>query len=89
MYRPMQNPGSAEAIGRGCKCDFVKNDFGRGRAEPDGLAFYCSEVCPVHGVLVTITSPKTDVGFLSDETKAALKWLKARVIRPHKRPSDN
>jgi hypothetical protein len=87
MTKPMYNPGSADAVGRGCTCDLIKNDFGRGKAEPDGVAFYCAETCPVHGVLLTITSPQTDVGVLSDETKAALKWLKSRVARPFKRRS--
>jgi hypothetical protein len=84
MTGPMHNPGSAEAVGRGCTCDLIKNDFGRGKAAPDGAAFYCSETCPVHGVLLTISSPQTDVGVLSDEAKPVLQWLKSRVARPFK-----
>jgi hypothetical protein len=84
MTRPMDNPGSADAIRRGCTCDFIKNDFGRGKAESDGLAFHCAETCPVHGVLLNITAPKTDTGRLSSETKAALDWLKSKAKRPFK-----
>ena len=87
MTRPMHNPGSAEAVGRGCTCDFIKNDFGRGQPDPDGLAFYCSETCPVHSVLKTIVSPATDGGLFTYEYPTALKWLKSRVARPFKRRS--
>jgi hypothetical protein len=88
MSQHMHNPGSAEAVGRGCTCDFIKNDFGRGQAGPDGAAFYCSETCPVHGALLAITSPQTDTDRIptSDETSNSLKWLKSQMLRPRKRP---
>jgi hypothetical protein len=80
----MDNPGSADAIADGCTCDFIKNDFGRGKPEPDGIAFHCAETCPVHGVLLTIVAPTTDTGRLSNETKAALDWLRSTAKRPFK-----
>jgi hypothetical protein len=80
----MHNPGSADAVARGCTCDLIKNDFGRGNFDPDGVAFHCAETCPMHGVLLTITGPQTGVGVLSEEKKAALKWLKSRLARPFK-----
>jgi hypothetical protein len=49
----MDNPGSAEAVARGCTCDLIKNDFGRGNVG----AFYCTDTCPVHGALLSIVSP--------------------------------
>jgi hypothetical protein len=87
MSKPMHNPGSAEAIGRGCICDFIKNDFGRGKADPDGVAFYCSEACPVHGVLMAFADPQTQISAKSDEANVALKWLKSRALRPFRRRS--
>jgi hypothetical protein len=78
--QPITKPGSAEAIGSGCTCDFIKNDFGRGHAN----AFYCAEDCPLHGVLLTMAGLRTDVD-LSNETKAALKWLGSRIARPFRR----
>jgi hypothetical protein len=85
MPHPMHNPGSAEAIGRGCTCDFIKNNFGRGHSDADGTAFYCSDTCRVHGVLLAINEPATSPksGF---ETAAALKWL-WRAARTFKPPS--
>jgi hypothetical protein len=80
----MDNPGSADAIGRGFTCDFIKNDFGRGKPEPDGIAFHCAETCPVHGVLRNIVMPKTDTGRFSTETKSALDWLRSTAKRPFK-----
>jgi len=85
MTRPMYNPGSADAVACGCTCDLIKNDFGRGKPDPAGVAFHCAETCPMHGVLLTIASPQ--IGVLSDEKKAALKWLKSRVTWPFKRRS--
>jgi hypothetical protein len=85
----MHNPGSADAIGRGCTCDFIKNDFGRGQTEPNGVAFYCTETCPVHCVLLNLTAQKTEGGTLeiSNKVVAALKWLKSPE-RARKRPPD-
>ena len=87
MSNPMHNPGSADAVGRGCTCNLIKNDFGRGQSDPDGVAFYCDETCPVHGVLMTFADLKTGPGVVAkpDEAKAALQWLKSRVVRPFKR----
>jgi hypothetical protein len=85
MSKDIPNPGSAVAIGRGCICDFIKNDFGRGNTDPHGLVFYCTDTCPVHGILLNITTSNADVGPISVETKAALKWLKSRVENSFRR----
>jgi hypothetical protein len=85
MTRPVANPGSADAIGRGCICDFIRNDFGRGKREPDGIAFHCAETCAVHGVLRNIVTPMTETGGLSQQTKTALDWLRSRTARPSKK----
>jgi hypothetical protein len=82
MTKPMYNPGSADAVACGCTCDLIKNDFGRGKLDPDGVAFHCDETCPVHGLLLSIASPQTGI-----EKQAALKWLKSRIARPFKRRS--
>ncbi len=87
MAGAMQNPGSAAAIAAGCLCDFIKNEFGRGCSEKDGVAFYCEERCPVHGVLMAFSNPGEDTSFASksDIAKAAIEWLKTRIARPTKR----
>jgi len=85
--RPMYNPGSADAVARGCTCDLIKNDFGRGKLDHDGVGFLCAETCPVHGALLTLAGPQTNVGVLSDEKLAALNWLRSRVAQAFKRRS--
>jgi hypothetical protein len=84
MPQEMDNPGSAAAVGRGCTCDLIKNDFGRGYAEPGGVAFYCAETCPLHGVLLAIANPTTD-GPFTYEPQTPFKWLKSRIVGPFKR----
>ena len=42
------DPGSAEAVARGCICDPGKNDEGRG-ARNDELQFLVDKRCPLHG----------------------------------------
>jgi hypothetical protein len=88
MTSPMDNPGSANALARGCTCDLIKNDFGRGKREPDGIAFHCSEACPVHGALKAIVRPTTIGGLFTYEYPTALKWLKTRVSRFRKGSAD-
>ncbi len=77
MPKRMHNPGSADAIAGGCTCDLIKNDFGRGKSDSKGIAFYCEAACPMHGSLKAFASlvPKME------EAKAALKWLSMRVNR--------
>jgi hypothetical protein len=87
MPSHIDNPGSADAVGRGCTCDLIKNDFGRGKVDADGVAFHCAENCPVHGVLLNIPAPKRDTGRLSNEAKTALDWLRSTAKRQFKRNS--
>ena len=79
MPSSIDNPESADAVARGCTCDLIKNDFGRGQPDPNGRAFFCSETCSVHGVLKTMASPATDGGLFTYEYPIALRWLKSRV----------
>jgi hypothetical protein len=46
---PPPNPGSDDAVSRGCKCPAVDNARGGGIPTSDGIAFYYSDDCPVHG----------------------------------------
>src|SRR5436190_19488265 len=87
MTKPIYNPGSADAVGRGCTCDFIKNDFGRGKFDRDGVTFHCAETCQIHGALASIVSPTTEGVLFTYEYPTALKWLKSRVARPFKRRS--
>jgi hypothetical protein len=87
MGSPIDNPGSVDAVARGCTCDLIKNNFGRGTARPDGAAFCCSDTCPVHGELQDIKNLDSDIRILPDETKAALKWLQSKIARLRKRGS--
>jgi hypothetical protein len=82
MTAPIDNPGSADAVARECTCDLIKNDFGRGKAHRDGVAFDCSETCPAHGVLKLILSPTT---LFTYEHPTTFQWLKSRFAPPFKR----
>jgi hypothetical protein len=42
------NPGSDEAVAKGCTCPVWDNTRGRGIATSTGLAFWISDKCPVH-----------------------------------------
>jgi len=43
------NPGSKEAIDRGCTCPVMDNCFGRG----SGFGgFWIDDTCPIHGKLI-------------------------------------
>jgi len=45
------NPGSVEAIARGCTCPVVDNGHGRGCGEDDAgrPKFWINMRCPIHG----------------------------------------
>ncbi len=42
------NPGSKEAIAKGCRCPVIDNHYGKGIPTEDGLEFWYSADCPVH-----------------------------------------
>jgi hypothetical protein len=45
------NPGSAEAVQRGCQCAVMDNEYGRGCGEQDERGnplFWISGNCPLH-----------------------------------------
>jgi len=53
------NPGSNEAIVRGCTCPVLDNGHGSGSGytNPDGSpAFWVAENCPIHGTLCSALS---------------------------------
>jgi hypothetical protein len=45
------NPGSDEAIGRGCTCPMIDNHYGNGMPYRDGPRFWISGDCPLHAKL--------------------------------------
>jgi hypothetical protein len=45
--RPAPNPGTTEAIERGCLCPVIDNHHGRGWKGVEGVFVYTSG-CPVH-----------------------------------------
>lgn len=47
-YIPVPNPGSAEALARGCTCPVLDNTHGKGIPRPDGPKFWVTEGCPLH-----------------------------------------
>lgn len=42
------NPGSADAVARGCTCPVMDNAHGKGLAG-DGKAYWITMGCPLHG----------------------------------------
>jgi hypothetical protein len=45
------NPGSQEAIDKGCTCPVLVNQHGDGCYTTDGIPmFWISETCPIHGI---------------------------------------
>ena len=42
------NPGSIEAIEKGCRCPVIDNHYGRGVDDKGGVFWYTSD-CPIHG----------------------------------------
>ena len=44
------NPGSDEAVARGCSCPVLDNAHGAGLPYPDGPVFWVNKDCPLHGV---------------------------------------
>lgn len=43
------NPGSWEAVEKGCTCPTTDNNYGRGVDMGDGPMFWYTASCPVHG----------------------------------------
>lgn len=42
------NPGSPEAVSRGCTCPIMDNGHGQGYPSAGGTAFYITGGCPLH-----------------------------------------
>jgi hypothetical protein len=42
------NPGSKEAIARGCTCPVIDNHHGKGIPSKDGPVFWYTVGCPIH-----------------------------------------
>ena len=45
------NPGSPEAVEKGCKCPVMDNHGGKGfmMGEENGIMFWMVRACPLHG----------------------------------------
>lgn len=56
---PTPNPGSPEAVARGCTCPVIDNHHGRGVPASDGPWFWHTVGCPVH-VLRTVIPDDED-----------------------------
>lgn len=54
------NPGSDEAILRGCICPVIDNHYGRGIPLSGGITFWITGGCPVHYPPQPHTKDKTD-----------------------------
>jgi len=50
------NPGSDEALGKGCKCPVMDNEHGKGWMGQRNL-FVMSGDCPLHGKLMAKAKP--------------------------------
>ncbi len=46
------NPGSKQAIKKGCTCPIMDNEYGEGcgKSEEGYLLFWMVEDCPLHGI---------------------------------------
>ena len=47
--RSVPNPGSDEAVARGCTCPVLDNARGRGAAYNEGT-FWINDACPLHAL---------------------------------------
>lgn len=43
------NPGSKEAVDKGCTCPVMDNHHGAGFPYDNSTCFYINEHCPLHG----------------------------------------
>lgn len=48
MTNPIPNPGSPDAVARGCTCSVEDNRRGAGAADPR-VEFWVDPDCPLHG----------------------------------------
>jgi len=55
------NPGSDEALARGCKCPVLDNHHGRGAYHREGL-FFIAGGCPLHDPLIRSDSALAQQG---------------------------
>jgi len=51
MTATKPNPGSPEAVEKGCKCPVMDNHGGKGfmMGEENGILFWMVRACPLHG----------------------------------------
>lgn len=52
------NPGSPEAIARGCTCPVIDNQHGHGVEFRGEVAFWVIDTCPLHGRRAVVEGPK-------------------------------
>lgn len=52
MSETIPNPGSADARARGCKCDMLRNAYGKGAFTTSNgrTRFVVASLCPLHGI---------------------------------------
>ena len=56
--KQVPNPGSVEALKKGCQCPIVDNCHGRGISIKGEVVFWVNDNCSVHGSLTEIKVPK-------------------------------
>lgn len=60
MMLDTPNPGSTEAIERGCRCPIMDNCYGKGCNIGGELVFWYTSGCPVHSKLWNTPIDRTD-----------------------------
>ena len=75
------NPGSQEAIKRGCKCPRMDNNYGKGVSNGN---FWIIETCPLHGSSLIDAAPikikKIKTNILKQSLEERLEQLEERVF---------
>jgi len=56
------NPGSQEAIDKGCTCPVMDNHYGKGFQYGNAQCFYHNELCPLQGYDAADYTPQPDLG---------------------------
>lgn len=73
MSEPKEKPGSAKAVARGCTCDPLANNDGRGFEEPGlGVVFYPDLDCPAHGLNKAMNAVKAEEAIWLRVRKASI-----------------
>lgn len=58
MAKEFLNPGSSEALKKGCKCPVLDNNYGTGFLLKGDQVFYMNENCPLHGLIKSAKQKK-------------------------------